>query len=231
MPVAPGPGREYGVNWHEAGSGRNKQNTFDDFAAAARYLFAQQYTSPKALGIEGQSNGGLLVGASLTQHPELFGAVHCEVGVLDMLRFAQFTAGRGWEAEYGDVAVQADFFALAAYSPVHNVRPHVHYPATLIVTGDHDDRVVPAHSFKFAAALQANQGGPEPILLHVGHDVGHGAGLARSQRLRKDVDKLSFFAWALGLPLAANTPPHQIRASAQADASSPASATPRLTAR
>src|SRR4030095_15133646 len=160
-------GGEYGEKWHEAGTKLKKQNVFDDFIAAAEYLIAQKYTSSSKLAIQGGSNGGLLVGAVSNQRPELFKAVIEQAGVMDMLRFHKFTIGWNWIADYGSSDNEAEFKALHAYSPIHNIKPGTKYPATLITTADHDDRVVPAHNFKYAAALQAAQGGDNPILIRI----------------------------------------------------------------
>ena len=169
-------GGEYGEKWHEAGTKLKKQNVFDDFIAAAEWLIENKYTSPSRLAIQGGSNGGLLVGAVSNQRPELFRAVVEQAGVMDMLRFHKFTIGSAWIADYGSSeANEAEFKALYAYSPIHNVKPGTKYPATLITTADHDDRVVPAHNFKYAAALQAAQGGPNPILIRIDTNSAHGA--------------------------------------------------------
>jgi prolyl oligopeptidase len=169
-------GGEYGEKWHEAGTKLKKQNVFDDFIAAAEYLIAQKYTSSNKLAIQGGSNGGLLVGAVSNQRPDLFKAVVEQAGVMDMLRFHKFTIGWNWIADYGSAeASEAEFRALYAYSPIHNVRAGTRYPATLITTADHDDRVVPAHNFKYAAALQAAQGGDAPILIRIDTNSAHGA--------------------------------------------------------
>jgi prolyl oligopeptidase len=167
-------GSEYGEAWHQAGSLLQKQNTFDDFIACAEYLIAESITTPARLAIEGRSNGGLLVGACLAQRPDLFGAAVPHVGVMDMLRFHKFTIGWAWVSDYGSADDPEQFQVLRAYSPLHNLRPGTPYPATLITTADHDDRVVPGHSFKFAAALQAAQGGEAPILIRVQAAAGHG---------------------------------------------------------
>ncbi|HJP90637.1 MAG TPA: prolyl oligopeptidase family serine peptidase [Pyrinomonadaceae bacterium] len=169
-------GGEYGEKWHEAGTKLKKQNVFDDFIAAAEWLIANKYTSSNKLAIQGASNGGLLVGAVSNQRPELFRAVVEQAGVMDMLRFQKFTIGWNWIADYGSSeANEAEFKALYAYSPLHNIKPGVKYPATLITTADHDDRVVPAHNYKYAAALQAAQGGPNPILIRIDTNSAHGA--------------------------------------------------------
>jgi prolyl oligopeptidase len=169
-------GGEYGEKWHEAGTKLKKQNVFDDFIAAAEWLIANKYTSSSKLAIQGGSNGGLLVGAVSNQRPELFRAVIEQAGVMDMLRFQKFTIGWNWIADYGSSeASEAEFKALYAYSPIHNVKPGTKYPATLITTADHDDRVVPAHNYKYAAALQAAQGGPNPVLIRIDTKSAHGA--------------------------------------------------------
>ena len=185
-------GGEYGRAWHEAGMKENKQNVFDDFIAAAEYLIANRYTSTPRLAISGGSNGGLLVGACMTQRPDLFGAALPSVGVMDMLRFQKFTIGWAWANEYGSSDTQADFQWLSKYSPLHNIKPGVPYPATFIETGDHDDRVAPAHSFKFAAALQAAQSGPAPILIRIETRAGHGSGKPTAKQIEAATDSLSF---------------------------------------
>jgi len=185
-------GSEYGTAWYEAGRLDRKQNVFDDFAACARWLARSGWTRIGRLGITGRSNGGLLVGASLTQHPELFGATVPEVGVMDMLRFHRFTIGSGWTSDYGSADDPDGFRTLIAYSPLHNVRPGAAYPPTLVTTGDHDDRVVPGHSFKFAAALQAVQVGDAPVLIRIDTDAGHGAGKPVSKLLDERSDVLAF---------------------------------------
>ena len=191
-------GGEYGDDWHWAGTQIHKQNVFNDFIATAEYLIAEGYTSPQQLAINGGSNGGLLVGACLTQRPDLFGAALPEVGVLDMLRYHRFTSGRTWKDDYGTVDDADQFHALYAYSPLHNVHAGTPYPATLVITGDHDDRVVPAHSFKFAAALQASQvSGGAPIMLRVLHGTGHGAGRSLEQRVELASERLTFLENAL----------------------------------
>ncbi|MFQ5845067.1 MAG: prolyl oligopeptidase family protein [Planctomycetota bacterium] len=185
-------GGEYGERWHQAGTKLSKQNVFDDFLAAAEWLIANKYTSPHRLAIGGRSNGGLLVGACLTQRPDLYGAALPSVGVMDMLRFHKFTIGWAWVSDYGSSDDPEQFKALYAYSPLHNIKPGARYPATLITTADHDDRVVPAHSFKFAAALQAAQAGPAPILIRIETRAGHGAGMPTSKRIEEMADKWSY---------------------------------------
>ncbi len=185
-------GGEFGQKWHLAGTKANKQNVFDDFIAAAEFLIKSGYTNPDKLGIEGGSNGGLLVGACMTQRPDLFKVAIPRVGVLDMLRYQYFTIGRAWAYDYGLSENKADFAYLYKYSPLHNVRD-AKYPATLIMTGDHDDRVVPAHSFKFAAALQEHQKGDNPILIRIETSAGHGAGKPTSKLIDENADMLSFF--------------------------------------
>jgi prolyl oligopeptidase len=185
-------GSEYGKAWYDAGRLRNKQNVFDDFIAAAEYLIREQYTSTPKLAISGGSNGGLLVAAAMTQRPDLFGAVLPAVGVLDMLRFHKFTIGWAWKSDYGDPEVKEDFETLMKYSPLHNLNPGTAYPPTLVTTSDHDDRVAPAHSFKFAAALQAAQGGAAPVLIRVETKAGHGAGKPTSKIIEERADVLAF---------------------------------------
>jgi len=192
-------GGEYGKAWHDAGRRHNKQNVFDDFIAAGEWLIANGYTSTPKLAIGGGSNGGLLVGACLTQRPDLFGACLPAVGVLDMLRFHKFTIGWGWVSDYGSADVPEDFPVLRAYSPLHNLQPGTAYPATLITTGDHDDRVVPAHSFKFAAALQAAQGGAAPTLIRIETRAGHGAGKPTAKVIEEAADRWAFLVKVLGM--------------------------------
>jgi prolyl oligopeptidase len=188
-------GGEYGEAWHEAGTRVRKQNVFDDFISLAEWLITNQYTSPAKLAISGGSNGGLLVAACELQRPDLFGAVVAQVGVMDMLRFDQFTIGWAWKEEYGSPSEDADeFTAIYKYSPLHNIQSGLSYPATLITTGDHDDRVYPAHSFKYTAALQAAQSGPNPILIRVETRAGHGAGMPLSKRIEATVDQYAFMA-------------------------------------
>jgi prolyl oligopeptidase len=192
-------GGEFGEKWHRAANRHRKQVVFDDFIDAARWLIRERYTVTPRLAIMGASNGGLLAGACVTQHPELYGAVVAEVGVMDMLRFPLFGQGAGWMGEYGDPHDPWDFKALYAYSPLHNVRAGTHYPATLIVTGDHDTRVMPGHSFKFAAAMQAAQAGTQPILLYVEGSSGHGGGSNVSQGITQGSDIYAFLADRLGV--------------------------------
>jgi prolyl oligopeptidase len=193
-------GGERGEEWHQAGMLERKQTVFDDFAAAAEYLVRTGVTRPDRLAIGGGSNGGLLVGASITQRPELFGAALIQVGVLDMLRFHRFTIGHAWKSEYGSADDPAQFEVLLRYSPLHNLKPGTHYPPTLIMTGDHDDRVVPAHSFKFAAALQKAQGGSAPILIRIETDAGHGAGKPTAMLIAEAADRWAFLEQVLGRP-------------------------------
>ncbi len=192
-------GGEYGEPWHLAGKRHNKQNVFDDFIAAAQWLIDNKYTRSEKLAIQGGSNGGLLVGAVMTQRPELFGACLPAVGVMDMLRFHRFTAGRFWVDEYGSPENPDDFKTLYAYSPYHNLKPGVKYPATLITTADTDDRVVPAHSFKFAAALQHCQAGEAPVLIRIETLAGHGAGKPTTKLIEEATDQLAFLAAVLGI--------------------------------
>jgi prolyl oligopeptidase len=191
-------GGEYGRPWHEGGMKTHKQNVFDDFIGAAEYLTAQHWTSRERLAILGASNGGLLIGAVEEQRPDLFAAAVAQVGVMDMLRFREFTVGKGWEADYGSVDNEDEFKALKAYSPYHNVRPNVAYPATLILTGDHDDRVFPAHSFKFAAAMQNADPHGKPILIRIDLRAGHGAGKPLSKQVDETADIYSFVLNAMG---------------------------------
>ncbi len=190
-------GGEYGEDWHQAGTKLNKQNVFDDFIAAAQWLIENKYTKPQKLAIAGGSNGGLLVGACLTQRPELFGAALPAVGVMDMLRFHKFTIGWAWCSDYGSSENFEEFKTLYAYSPLHNLKPGTAYPATMITTADHDDRVVPAHSFKFAAALQAAQGGEKPVLIRIETKAGHGAGKPTSKIIDELADEWAFLVRTL----------------------------------
>jgi len=192
-------GGEYGEDWHKAGMLGKKQNVFDDFIAAAEYLISEKYTSSNKLGINGGSNGGLLVGACMTQRPELFKVAIPAVGVLDMLRYHKFTIGWGWAVEYGSSDKKEDFDWLIKYSPLHNVKQGVKYPATMIMTSDHDDRVVPAHSFKFAAELQSKADTLNPILIRIDSKAGHGAGKPTTKLIEDAADMWSFVLWNLGV--------------------------------
>ena len=192
-------GGEYGKAWHDAGTQLKKQNVFDDFIAAAEYLISENYTSSDYLAIRGGSNGGLLVGAAMTQRPELMKVAIPQVGVLDMLRYHTFTAGAGWAYDYGTAEDSEEMFKyLLGYSPVHNVKDGVEYPATIIMTGDHDDRVVPAHSFKFAAELQDKQAGTNPVLIRIETNAGHGAGTPVSKTIEQYADIYGFTLWNMG---------------------------------
>ncbi len=192
-------GGEYGEAWHQAGMLANKQNVFDDFIAAANYLIENKYTCSQKLAIHGGSNGGLLVGACMTQQPQLFKVAIPAVGVLDMLRYHKFTIGWGWAVEYGSSENKAQFKYLYQYSPLHNIKKGINYPATLIMTADHDDRVVPAHSFKFAATLQANQAPTgNPVLIRIDSKAGHGAGKPTTKLIEDATDMWSFVLWNLG---------------------------------
>ena len=193
-------GGEYGKDWHLAGTQQQKQNVFDDFIAAAEYLIQEGFTDSSKLAIRGRSNGGLLVGAVMTQRPDLMRVALPGVGVMDMLRYHQFTAGAGWAYDYGTADDSPEMFQyLKAYSPVHNLRPGTQYPATLVTTADHDDRVVPAHSFKFAAGLQAAQSGPLPTLIRIETGAGHGAGTSLSKRIEQTADEFAFTLHNLGV--------------------------------
>lgn len=191
-------GGEYGEAWHKAGMKANKQNVFDDFIAAAEYLIEKGYTSREKIAIAGGSNGGLLVGACMVQRPDLFAVALPAVGVMDMLRFHKFTVGWGWVVEYGSSDNEEDFGYIYKYSPLHNIRQGECYPATLITTADHDDRVVPAHSFKFAATLQQAQACDKPVLIRIDTNAGHGAGKPISKRIEEAADVYSFFFWNTG---------------------------------
>ncbi|MEZ5000940.1 MAG: prolyl oligopeptidase family serine peptidase [Bacteroidales bacterium] len=193
-------GGEYGEEWHLAGTKMNKQNVFDDFIAAGEYLISNNYTSSDFLAIRGGSNGGLLVGAVMTQRPDLIKVALPAVGVMDMLRYHTFTAGAGWAYDYGTADDSEEMFKyLLGYSPVQNVREGVEYPATLVTTGDHDDRVVPAHSFKFAAQLQAKQAGDNPVLIRIETNAGHGAGTPVSKSIEQYSDIYGFTLWSMGI--------------------------------
>lgn len=192
-------GGEYGEAWHEAGTKLKKQNVFDDFIAAAEYLIKNKYTSKKKLAISGGSNGGLLVGAVLNQRPDLFGAALPAVGVMDMLRYEKFTIGWAWASDYGTVKNESEFRALYAYSPIHNIKKGTKYPAVLVTTADHDDRVVPAHSFKYAATLQAAQKGKAPVLIRIETKAGHGAGKPTAKIIQEAADVYGFLMKNLGM--------------------------------
>jgi prolyl oligopeptidase len=197
-------GGEYGQAWHQAGMKAKKQNVFDDFISAAEWLIANHYTSTPKLAIQGGSNGGLLVGACMTQRPDLFAVALPAVGVMDMLRFHKFTIGWAWKSDYGSSEDPAEFKALLAYSPLQNLKPGVRYPATLVLTGDHDDRVVPAHSFKFAARLQACQApGGSPVLIRIETQAGHGGGKPMTKVIEENSDQLGFLVKELGMKLPA----------------------------
>jgi prolyl oligopeptidase len=189
-------GGEFGKKWHEAGSIHNKQNVIEDFIACAESLIEWNITSTPKLAIEGRSNGGLLIGACLTQRPDLFGAALPTVGVLDMLRFHKFTIGWAWTSDYGNPENVDEFETLYAYSPLHNTQPAV-YPPTLILTGDHDDRVMPAHSYKFASALQTAQQGHAPILIRIQTQAGHGMGKPTDLLIQERADILAFLTKVL----------------------------------
>jgi len=193
-------GGEYGEKWHKAGTKLQKQNVFDDFIAAGEWLISNGYTSSKHLAIQGGSNGGLLVGACMTQRPDLFAACLPAVGVMDMLRFQEFTAGRYWVDDYGSSqASREEFDALFAYSPYHNIQDGVEYPATMVTTADTDDRVVPGHSFKFAARLQAAHQGDNPVLIRIETKAGHGAGKPTAKIIEEAADQWAFIAKQTGM--------------------------------
>ena len=197
-------GGEYGEEWHKAGTKLQKQNVFDDFIGAAEWLIRERYTNPSKLAIEGRSNGGLLVGACMTQRPELYRAALPGVGVMDMLRFHKFTIGWAWVSDYGSSENSDEFRALRAYSPYHNLREGVAYPATLVTTADHDDRVVPAHSFKFAAQLQFAHRGKNPVLIRIDTKAGHGAGKPTGKQIEEWADKWAFLVRELGVRVPRN---------------------------
>jgi len=192
-------GNEYGEEWHKAGMLKNKQNVFDDFIAGLEFLVKTKYTNPEKLAVWGGSNGGLLIGAVMTQRPELFKVAIPEVGVMDMLRYHKFTIGHAWATEYGSSEKQEEFNVLYKYSPLHNLKPGVHYPATLITTADHDDRVVPAHSFKFAATLQHDADPGNPALIRIDSKAGHGGGKPTSKQIDEAADIWSFVMYNLGM--------------------------------
>ena len=193
-------GNEYGEAWHQAGTKMNKQNVFDDFIAAAEYLIANKYTNKTKTAIMGGSNGGLLVGACLTQRPDLYKVAIAQVGVMDMLRYHKFTIGWNWASDYGTSADSKEMFEyLKGYSPLHNLKPGTRYPATLVTTADHDDRVVPAHSFKFAARLQECNAGPNPTLIRIDSKAGHGGGKPMGKMLEEQADIYSFIMYNIGM--------------------------------
>ena len=195
-------GGEYGKKWHDAGTKMQKQNVFDDFIAAAEYLIAQKYTASQYLAIRGGSNGGLLVGATMTQRPDLMRVALPAVGVMDMLRYHTFTAGAGWAYDYGTAQDSKEMFNyIKGYSPVHNIKKGIQYPATMVTTGDHDDRVVPAHSFKFAAELQEKQTGTNPTLIRIDINAGHGAGKSVAATIQENVDIQAFTLFNMGVVL------------------------------
>ncbi len=205
-------GGEYGKKWHDAGTQMQKQNVFDDFIAAAEYLIENKYTSSDYLAISGGSNGGLLVGATMTQRPDLMRVALPAVGVLDMLRYHTFTAGAGWAYDYGTAEQSKEMFEyLKGYSPVHNVKEGVEYPATMVTTGDHDDRVVPAHSFKFAAELQDKQTGNNPVLIRIDVNAGHGAGKSLEQIIEESSDVFGFTLFNMGYEKLPNPPKSKIK--------------------
>jgi prolyl oligopeptidase len=193
-------GGEYGETWHRAGMMEKKQNVFDDFIACAEWLQANKYTSKEKLAIQGGSNGGLLVGAVMTQRPDLFAACIPQVGVMDMLRFQKFTVGWGWVDEYGSSDDAKMFPVLFGYSPLHNIK-EVSYPATMVMTADHDDRVVPAHSFKFIATLQDKHKGANPVLIRIETNAGHGAGTALNKSVEQAADIYSFIFYSTKSPV------------------------------
>jgi prolyl oligopeptidase len=192
-------GGEYGEEWHKAGMLNKKQNVFDDFISAAQYLIDNKYTSPQKLAIHGRSNGGLLIGACMTQKPDLYKVAFPGVGVLDMLRYHKFTIGYAWASEYGSSDDSAQFSNLYKFSPLHNLKAGVNYPATMVTTADHDDRVVPAHSFKFAATLQEKYNGSNPVLIRIDSKAGHGAGKPIGKQLDEWADIWSFMFWNMGV--------------------------------
>jgi prolyl oligopeptidase len=193
-------GGEYGKKWHVAGTKMQKQNVFNDFIAAAEYLISEKYTSSDFLAIRGGSNGGLLVGATMTQRPDLMKVALPAVGVMDMLRYHTFTAGAGWAYDYGTAEDSKEMFEyIKGYSPVHNVKQNTKYPATMVTTGDHDDRVVPAHSFKFAAELQDKQAGDNPTLIRIDINAGHGAGKSVAASIQESVDIMAFTLYNMGI--------------------------------
>ena len=195
-------GGEYGEDWHLAGTKMQKQNVFDDFISAGEWLINNRYTDKNHLAILGGSNGGLLVGACMTQRPDLFKVCIPEVGVMDMLRYHKFTIGWNWAPDYGTSADSKEMFEyLKGYSPLHNIKKGVHYPATMVTTADHDDRVVPAHSFKFAATLQECQGGNAPVLIRIDSKAGHGGGKPMSKQMEENADIYGFLMYEMGMKM------------------------------
>jgi prolyl oligopeptidase len=194
-------GGEYGEEWHKSGMRDKKQNVFDDFIGAAEYLIAQKYTRKEKLGIYGRSNGGLLVGAAMTQRPDLFAVAIPAVGVMDMLRYHKFTIGHAWAVEYGSSDNAQQFDTLYKYSPLHNLKGGTTYPSTMVTTADHDDRVVPAHSFKFAARLQAAHKGENPVLIRIDKMAGHGAGKPTAKVIEEYTDMWSFLFYNTNSPV------------------------------
>jgi prolyl oligopeptidase len=192
-------GAEYGEEWHKAGTKLNKQNVFNDFIAAAEYLVSNRYTRPDRLAIEGGSNGGLLIGAVVNQRPDLFGVAIPRVGVMDMLRYHKFTIGWAWESDYGSVNDSVEFKNLLGYSPLHNIRENTEYPAVLALTADHDDRVVPAHSFKYMATLQEKYKGPNPVMIRIQTRAGHGAGKPTRFLIEEQADIWAFIFYNMRL--------------------------------
>lgn len=185
-------GGEYGENWHKSGTRLNKQNVFDDYIAASEYLINELYTSPKKLVAQGGSNGGLLIGAVINQRPDLYSVAFPEVGVMDMLRFQKFTIGWAWVNEYGSSDDAVQFENLYNYSPIHNIKEGVDYPSVMVITADHDDRVVPAHSFKYIATLQDKYNGSNPVMIRIQTKAGHSAGKPTSMRIEESSDKWAF---------------------------------------
>lgn len=192
-------GGEYGEEWHKAGIKEKKQNVFDDFIAAGEYLIKEKYTSSEKLAMMGGSNGGLLIGAVMTQRPELFHVAIPQVGVMDMLRYHKFTIGHAWAGDYGTSDTKEGFDYIIKYSPLHTLKKGVKYPATLAFTADHDDRVVPAHTFKFMATLQEDQEGDNPVLVRIESKAGHGAGKPTAKQIDEVTDMWSFVMFNLGM--------------------------------